>query len=343
MAAGPADLDPVSSKSLPESEMHAQIILRKVTPAAPHFFHLAMTSRHERHSGPDAVTVRLHSDCSNRKRIVLSATSVEEQGGRIILIVHHDVHIAVIVEVAEGHAATGPHQTQSGPGDARKIFERPVPFISVKQAGGGIAGDINVRQTAVSEIPCEHAKSVVLSRDLDARLPRNVGKRPIVVVAVKMVRLAAQAPRTTKDRNAFPETKRVCAGLGSSSHVEIHVVGHEKIEPSIAVVIDEGASCGPIPLARLKPRSAGHILERPFARIAVKDIRPVVSHEEIFKAVVVIIAGANPLTPAGAGQSGALRDIDKFQVSLIAVEMICGRRSGRQAAEPGTIHDEYVH
>src|SRR2546422_10929580 len=101
MAAGPADLDPVSSKSLPESEMHAQIILRKVTPAAPHFFHLAMTSRHERHSGPDAVTVGLHSDCSNRKRIVLSATSVEEQGGRIILIVHHDVHIAVIVRSEE--------------------------------------------------------------------------------------------------------------------------------------------------------------------------------------------------------------------------------------------------
>src|SRR5207245_2354297 len=110
-----------------------------------------------------------------------------------------------------------------------------VTSVSIKQAGRGIAGDINVRQTSVLEIRGEHTKSVVLPLYLDPHFFRDVGKRPIVVVVIEMIRLAAEAPRAAKYGNAFPETKRICARLGVSRDVEIDVVGHKKIEPPIAV------------------------------------------------------------------------------------------------------------
>src|SRR5947208_3613929 len=207
LTARPADLDPVSSSSLPESEMHAQIILRKVAPATPNFFHLAMTSHDDRHLGSNAITVGLDSDSSNGQRIVPSATSVEEEGGRIILIVYHDVHLAIIVEVADGHAAAGPHQLQSGPDAARKIFKGAVPVVLIEQTSFPVrrvepvflelrvhvpVGHENVLPAVVVKVNEPAAPAEIFYVVTKMRVEDSVGKSAVSIVPIQVRRVVGE-------------------------------------------------------------------------------------------------------------------------------------------------------
>src|SRR5208282_3982630 len=89
---------------------------------------------------------------------------------------------------------------------------------------------------------------------------------------------------------------------------------------TIAVVIHPGATGIP---ARLRSGldqtgALGDIEERPISVVMVEDILPVVSHEQIVKTVVVVVAHAAGLAPTGVVlQARAFRDVGERAVTIV--------------------------
>src|SRR6202030_4523827 len=68
----------------------------------------------------------------------------------------------------------------------------------------------------------------------------------------------------------------------------------------------------------------------------------VVSHIEVFPAVVVVVSYANPLSPAGCGETSLHCDISKGSIVIIAIEVIARRRSSGKGVQAGSIDQENV-
>jgi hypothetical protein len=54
-----------------------------------------------------------------------------------------------------------------------------------------------------------------------------------------------------------------------------------------------------------------------------EHVLPVISDIEIAEAIIVVIADADALSPAGASEAGFFGDVGKSAVVIVAVEMIC--------------------
>src|SRR5882762_7546185 len=84
------------------------------------------------------------------------------------------------------------------------------------------------------------------------------------------------------------------------------------------------------------------IRERAVAIVVVQNIFSVVSDVQIFEAVVVVIADAHPLAPAGVCQPGLFGDIGESAVVIVVVE-VARRRSGSwQGFQFRAVHDENI-
>src|SRR5205085_10628762 len=82
-------------------------------------------------------------------------------------------------------------------------------------------------------------------------------------------------------------------GHGRGGQIHVDVVGDEKVETPVAVVVDESAACVP---ARAFARHAGllaHIDEGSISVIVIEDVLAVVGYEDIVPAVVVVIITTN--------------------------------------------------
>ena len=111
---------------------------------------------------------------------------------------------------------------------------------------------------------------------------------------------------------------------------------------AVAVVVDEGTAIAPGFSGAGDAGFVAHVRECSVAVVVIKDVLSVVGDIEIFPTVVVVIADANALAPAGVGKSGLLRDIGESAVVIVVIEMARGRfsRSGRVKA--GAVDDENV-
>ena len=65
--------------------------------------------------------------------------------------------------------------------------------------------------------------------------------------------------------------------------------------------------------------------------VVIEAILAVVGDVEIFPSVVVVVADANALAPAGRGQSGFGGDVGKRSVVIVAIQMIGGRVVRRES------------
>src|SRR2546422_9246784 len=104
--------------------------------------------------------------------------------------------------------------------------------------------------------------------------------------------------RAAHHAEAFPgavaaASRRVACGIGVSD-----IRGDEQIQASIAVEVEERASRIPARAGRRQSTSACDIAERAIAVVAIENLIAVESHEQVDLAVVVVVAGADALSPA---------------------------------------------
>ena len=139
--------------------------------------------------------------------------------------------------------------------------ERAVVIVAEQQAGGGIAGDIDVRPAVVVEIRGHGGHPVApVDRSRCPHALADIGERAVAVVVVQRERARA-AGRAGRSSPECPSScnSRFSPGLRHVLQIEIQVVRHEQIQLAVAVVVDESAarspSAWPRPAAARLPRS----------------------------------------------------------------------------------------
>ena len=79
-------------------------------------------------------------------------------------------------------------------------------------------------------------------------------KRAVAAIVEEQVGVGRQPLGTAVDRHPFPQAVRSLPRLGGRREIEPQVVGHEQIEPPVAIVVDERAARSP---AHARLRQAG--------------------------------------------------------------------------------------
>ncbi len=93
------------------------------------------------------------------------------------------------------------------------------------------------------------------------------------------------------------------ARLGRACRIEIHVIGHEQIKKTVAVIIQKTAACTPAVFRSSNASLFGHVGESAVAIVVVKNVAAKIADEQIVETVVVVVADATALSPARVGQA----------------------------------------
>ena len=123
--------------------------------------------------------------------------------------------------------------------------------------------------------------------------------------------------------------------------IKLNIVGYKQIQQAIAVVVDKRAAGAE---ARFRVKQSGflsHFGKGAIAVIAIQLVLPVISYEDIFKAVVVIVADADAASPSAISQPGLLGHVGKRTVAVVLVEPVGG--IGRGVLYPSPAEDEDIH
>src|SRR5580692_4430764 len=110
---------------------------------------------------------------------------------------------------------------------------------------------------------------------------------------------------------------------------------------AVAVVVDERAAVAPSFSRACDASFFAYVGEGAVAVVVVENIFSVVGDIEIFTAVVVVIADADALAPAGVREAGFFCDIGESTVVIVVIEMAGGRFRGG-GIEAGAVNDEDV-
>ena len=111
---------------------------------------------------------------------------------------------------------------------------------------------------------------------------------------------------------------------------------------AVAVVVDEGAAIAPGFSGARDTCLFAYVGECSVAVVVIEDVLSVVGDVEIFPPVVVVIADADALAPAGVGEAGFLRDVGESAVVIVVVKMARGRFCGRGRVEACPVDNENV-
>jgi len=91
-----------------------------------------------------------------------------------------------------------------------------------------------------------------------------------------------------------------------------------------------------------KSRFCGYITESAVTVIVIKGILPVITDEEIFESIIVVITNTNPLSPTGARETCSDRDIGKRAVAIVLKQMAGWLFRFGKSFEMLAIHEEDV-
>src|SRR5437667_2350889 len=131
---------------------------------------------------------------------------------------------------------------------------------------------------------------------------------------------AIQPRRPARDHHTFIKTWSRLWNR-SRSQVEIDVVGDEEIEFAVTIVVDESAASVPALAVSAHARFVSYIRERAIPIVVIKNVLAKVACEEILKAVIVVIANADALSPAGVGYTSLQSNVGECAVSIILEKM----------------------
>src|SRR6185312_16795625 len=205
----------------------------------------------------------------------------------------------------------------------RHVGKCSVAVVVVKNTGRAVARDIDVGPAVIVEVEGGDTEGVVSAGLINLCFRSDVLELAMAQVAVEDILGAGQSARATHHRHSLPYARRSFSWRRSGGHVKVHVVGHHQIKQTVAIVINEGASCAPgLPASRHAGR-IGNLCEHP-ALIVIEAILRVISYVEVFPSIVVVVSYARALTPSGCGQAGLRSYIGERSVVIVAIEVIAG-------------------
>src|SRR5271163_4132779 len=84
-----------------------------------------------------------------------------------------------------------------------------------------------------------------------------------------------------------------------------------------------------------------YVGEGAIAIVAIKHVLPPSGNEDVFEAIIVVVADANAAAPAVMYESRLLSDVGKAAITIVVVEAVC--RGWRTWPNGVAGKDEYVH
>ena len=128
---------------------------------------------------------------------------------------------------------------------------------------------------------------------------RDVFERSIALVVVQQVRFERQPARAAVDRHGAVEAVGIGAWLWRRREVELQVIGDEQVEVADAVVVQERAARVVTNSVLSEMSLRRDILEPSAVHVAVEAVLAPVGDEQVGVSVVVVVARADALRPAG--------------------------------------------
>ena len=111
---------------------------------------------------------------------------------------------------------------------------------------------------------------------------------------------------------------------------------------AVAIVINECTAGAPLLPISGNAGGLGGFFERAVALVVIKTILAIVGDVQIVEAIVVVVARADALSPAGGAQAGFVGHVGEGAVVIVVKEMIGGSRRSGLRTERGAVHDEDV-
>src|SRR5580704_2005779 len=166
------------------------------------------------------------------------------------------------------------------------------------------------------------------------------------MVVKQNVLAALQSRRATRHQDALVHT-RTRLGERSSLRIEIDVVGDEQIQVAVLVVVDKRAAGIPAALAvariRRNPGLLGGIGEGSVAIVVPQGAITPVGDVQVVETIIIVVARANALAPASAGNAGFEGDIGKGAVPVVLVEPAHWRLTRWPLGfKAGTVHQKDI-
>src|SRR6202008_1928611 len=128
------------------------------------------------------------------------------------------------------------------------------------------------------------------------------------------------AARHAHHRDSCAEAMVPLGGLGSGGEIEIDVGGDEKVQLSVAVVVDKSAAGAPGFAGAGDAGFFADVGKGSVSVVVIEDVFSVVGDVEVFEAGVVVNADANALAPAGVAEAGFLGDVGEGAVVVVVIE-----------------------
>src|ERR1700676_434939 len=94
--------------------MQAKVILGQVTGTAHYFIYLRMLARDHSHASANGAAIGRGTDALDLQPVVPRAAIIAQQRGSLVHVNHCDVHISVVVEVAECSPSAAVRLSYSG-------------------------------------------------------------------------------------------------------------------------------------------------------------------------------------------------------------------------------------
>src|SRR5258708_15843477 len=110
---------------------------------------------------------------------------------------------------------------------------------------------------------------------------------------------------------------------------------------TVAVVVDEGASCSPRFAGACYTGLLGDLSEDTVL-IVIETVLSVVGEVQIVPTVIVVVADADALPPANRGQASFSGDVSERAIVIVVVEVVRGALPGRKSLNLCAIHQKHV-
>src|SRR5215469_877250 len=243
---------------------------------------------------------------------------------------------AIVVRGIDAHAGAR-HSvfTETDAGRDSTLLECTVAFVQIQLVGLGIVGDQNVGPAVTV---------VIENRDPQA-LRGRVGESGLLGSILKFASLQVvpEADRSSLVglRRAIGFVRPVERAIEIALFAPLNVVGDQKIEFAVAVVVDPDGAGGEL----VRPPQTcgfGHIRERAVAVVMEQMALAERRNEDVVVAIIIVIPDRNSQPEHRDGQAGSSGNVGKGAVVIVVIKLQRRRAGVGMAGEVFAIRQQDV-